>query len=217
MKTLSDAAYGGSVLLAAIAGFVDAIGFIISGGLFVSFMSGNSTQAGVEATQGALLTATVALCLVIGFVAGVTAGHVLGIRFPGVRLGERILLLSGALAAGSTVVAVWPHSGFSLVALSAVMGAMNTLFVANGRARVAITYATGTLVSVGLGLAEQLTGRGRGQWLRPLLLWVSITVGALIGALAWYLLGMWALGVATLGLALIGAAHLVLRRRRRPT
>ena len=35
--------------LSALAGFVDAIGFIGSGGFFVSFMSGNSTRLGVGA------------------------------------------------------------------------------------------------------------------------------------------------------------------------
>lgn len=217
MKTISDAAYGGSILLASIAGFVDAIGFILSGGLFVSFMSGNSTQAGVEVSQGMFATASIAICLVIGFVLGVVAGHLLGICFGRVRLGERITLLAAALAVATGLVAMWPDAGYSLVALSAVMGAMNTLFVADGRARVAITYATGTLVSFGLGIAEHLTGRNRGSWIRPLLLWVAITVGALIGALAWHALGLWALGVATLGLTGIGVTQIVRSRLRRQT
>ena len=215
VKTISDAAYGGSILLAGIAGFVDAIGFILSGGLFVSFMSGNSTQAGVEASQGLFLTASIALCLVVGFILGVVAGHLLGIWFGQVRVGERITLLAAVLAIASAIVALSPDSGYSLVALSAVMGAMNTLFVADGRARVAITYATGTLVSFGLGIAEHLTGRSRGSWIRPLLLWVAITVGALVGALAWRMIGLWALGVAVLGLASIGVTQIVRSRRRR--
>ena len=37
--------------LSALAGYVDGIGFIHLGGLFVSFMSGNSTRLGVSLAQ----------------------------------------------------------------------------------------------------------------------------------------------------------------------
>ena len=38
--------------LSALAGYVDGIGFLHLGGLFVSFMSGNSTRMGVSLTDG---------------------------------------------------------------------------------------------------------------------------------------------------------------------
>ena len=38
--------------LSAMAGYVDGIGFLHLGGLFVSFMSGNSTRMGVELAKG---------------------------------------------------------------------------------------------------------------------------------------------------------------------
>ena len=38
--------------LSALAGYVDAIGFLHLGGMFVSFMSGNSTRLGVSLAQG---------------------------------------------------------------------------------------------------------------------------------------------------------------------
>ena len=38
--------------LSALAGYVDGIGFLHLGGLFVSFMSGNSTRMGVSLAQG---------------------------------------------------------------------------------------------------------------------------------------------------------------------
>ena len=38
--------------LSALAGYVDGIGFIHLGGLFVSFMSGNSTRLGVTLADG---------------------------------------------------------------------------------------------------------------------------------------------------------------------
>ena len=41
--------------LSALAGYVDGIGFLHLGGLFVSFMSGNSTRLGVSLAQGRLV------------------------------------------------------------------------------------------------------------------------------------------------------------------
>jgi uncharacterized membrane protein YoaK (UPF0700 family) len=59
--------------LAALAGFIDALGFLQLGGLFVSFMSGNSTRfaVGLEAQSRVVPLAA----LLIGcFVGGVIAG-----------------------------------------------------------------------------------------------------------------------------------------------
>lgn len=42
-----------AIRLSALAGYVDAIGFIQPGGFFVSFMSGNSTRLGVGPIAGA--------------------------------------------------------------------------------------------------------------------------------------------------------------------
>lgn len=216
MRSISRASFAGSLVLAVFAGFVDAIGFVLSGGLFVSFMSGNSTQAGVEASSGDSQTAIVALCLVVGFVFGVFAGRFSSLRVGRVvRMGGRIMGLGVTLACATLLVAMWPDPGFSLAALASVMGAMNTLFIIDGRAQVAITYATGTLVSLGIGLADHLLGRSRGGWIRPFLLWSSLTAGALTGALCWRAAGIWSLIFAAVGMCALGAAQMVRARHLR--
>ena len=53
--------------LSALAGYVDGIGFLHLGGLFVSFMSGNSTRMGVSLAQGHWLNAIEALGLIALF------------------------------------------------------------------------------------------------------------------------------------------------------
>jgi len=60
--------------LSALAGYVDGIGFIHLGGLFVSFMSGNSTRMGVSLADGHWHDAAQALGLIALFVVGAALG-----------------------------------------------------------------------------------------------------------------------------------------------
>ena len=62
-----------AVSFAAMAGMVDAIGFLASGGFFLSFMSGNSTRFSVGVVEGAPYVGMVSL-LLLSFVGGVVAG-----------------------------------------------------------------------------------------------------------------------------------------------
>src|SRR5215831_19387611 len=74
------AAAGGLVMaavLAALAGMVDVVGYLHLKGLFVSFMSGNSTQLGAALGQGDLTTATAIAELITLFVLGAAAGQML--------------------------------------------------------------------------------------------------------------------------------------------
>src|SRR6202521_5637443 len=89
--------------LSALAGYVDAIGFLHLGGLFVSFMSGNSTRMGVSLAEGHWLSAIEALGLIALFVAGAAAGSLIVLgrgvnRQPWVLLAEAALLAASALA-----------------------------------------------------------------------------------------------------------------------
>src|SRR5262244_197180 len=64
-------------VVAALAGMVDAIGYLRLGHLFVSFMSGNSTQLAVAVGGGDLTEASVIAELIALFVLGAAAGQVL--------------------------------------------------------------------------------------------------------------------------------------------
>jgi uncharacterized membrane protein YoaK (UPF0700 family) len=63
--------------LTALAGYVDAIGFIKLGGFFVSFMSGNSTRLAVGVAEGSR-HAAIAASLIAFFIIGVIAGSIAG-------------------------------------------------------------------------------------------------------------------------------------------
>lgn len=202
-----------SLVLSGVAGYVDAIGFIDTGGFFVSFMSGNSTQAGVDILEQGLASSLLPLTLVVAFVLGVAVGAMVG--GSGRRRAWAVAASASAVALSAVLAAVAPTSPARFWMLAFAMGALNTLYLSDGRARVAITYATGTLVSLGLAVAALLTGRSGSAWRRPLLLWGSLAGGAVVGAAAHRLGSGPALLLAALVLAAAGVGLAMRTRVRR--
>ncbi|WP_372916290.1 YoaK family protein [Sandarakinorhabdus sp.] len=180
--------------LAALAGYVDAVGFIASGGLFVSFMSGNSTRLGIGLAEASHLAA-LAGSLLAAFVGGVTLATLLGRRAADQRRRRQLLLVALLLGGGFTL----GQSGFTWPALllaAMAMGAENCVFEAGGDVKISLTFMTGNLVKIGQRLALALTGGPVLAFLPWLLLWLAMIGGAVTGALAWPLLGMANLGIA---------------------
>lgn len=189
-------------LLSALAGFVDAIGFIQSGGFFVSFMSGNSTRLAVgtvEAVRDALVAGTIILC----FLGGVVGGTLLGSRFEARRAAAVLLLIAALLALAALVEG---HGAFfaAVTLLAFAMGAENAVFERGGEVRIGLTYMTGSLVRIGSGLAGLILGRGSNGLGAYLLLWLGFVAGAIAGALAYGFgetVSLWAASGAALALA----------------
>lgn len=180
--------------LSALAGYVDAIGFIATGGYFLSFMSGNSTRMAVGFEQAPAL-ALAPLGLVLCFVIGVVLGSAVGDR-AGRWRSRAVLGLVGLLLA--LAAALFPAgmvlAAFALTAMA--MGAENTALVENGEVRVGLTYMTGTLVKLGQRLFSALSGGALWDWVPYLGLWCGLAGGAVIGAFAFAAWGMIALAAA---------------------
>jgi uncharacterized membrane protein YoaK (UPF0700 family) len=194
--------------LSALAGYVDGIGFLQLGGLFVSFMSGNSTRMGVSLAQGDWPSVAAALGLVALFVAGAAGGSLI-VLGRGVNRQPWILLMEALLLG---VAALCYAIGFSNAAVAAIvlaMGMENAVFQIDGGAGLGLTYVTGALVKVGQLIAAALTGGARWGWAPNLLLWAALVAGALCGALAYHwinLAAVWFAAGAALALSAIVAA-----------
>ncbi|CAN7213944.1 YoaK family protein [Brevundimonas sp. LjRoot202] len=179
--------------LSALAGFVDAVGFMTLGGFFVSFMSGNLTRLGVGAATGRWDQAALAAGLIGLFVLGVIAGA-LAARRAGEGRRSAVLAVEAALllAAAGLCAVGWNGPGMAAVVLA--MGVENAVFQRQGDVGVGLTYMTGTLVRMGQRLATALCGGPRWEWVPFLLLWVGLTAGGALGAAAfllWGLLTLW--------------------------
>ncbi|MEP9402010.1 YoaK family protein [Sphingomonas sp. VNH70] len=201
MRRLTPAATLAAVLLAALAGIVDAIAFQALGGFFASFMSGNSTRLGLGLAEGWNGAAATAAALLLAFVCGAMLGTVAGAaaqeRLGEARRGEAVMgLVTVLLALGAALSAFAPVT-LAVLPLAAAMGAQNGVVAPDGEVRVALTYMTGTLVRIGQRLARRLMGEAAAPGLRrELLLWLGFVAGVVVGAIGWQWLGLAALWVA---------------------
>ncbi|WP_298111025.1 YoaK family protein [Bradyrhizobium sp.] len=191
--------------LSAVAGYVDGIGFIHLGGLFVSFMSGNSTRLGVSLAQANWPSAAEAFGLIVLFVAGAAAGSLIVLgrgahRQPWLLLAEALLLGGAALSHLSG----WPHTAVGLIVLA--MGLENAVFQIEGGAGLGLTYVTGALIKVGQFLAAALKGGDRWGWVPNLLLWAALVAGSVCGAEAYHWINLAAIWFAAAVALLLSAA-----------
>jgi uncharacterized membrane protein YoaK (UPF0700 family) len=187
--------------LSAVAGYVDGVGFLHLGGLFVSFMSGNSTRLGVSLAEGHWSNAAEAGGLIVLFVAGAAAGSLIALgREP---YGQcRVLLTEALLLAAAAAFHELGLPNFAVAAMVVAMGLENAVFQIHGGAGLGLTYVTGALVKVGQLAAAALTGGSRWAWLPNLLLWAALVAGVICGALAYRRINLSAIWFAA-GTALV--------------
>jgi uncharacterized membrane protein YoaK (UPF0700 family) len=172
-----------AALLAALAGTVDAIGYLHLSGLFISFMSGNSTQLAAALGQRDLAEAGTIAELIALFVLGVAAGQVLA-GFTGRRHMTWVLVGVAGLLAIAAVQATAPKP------MVLAMGVLNAAMRRAGSVPVSLTFVTGMLVRFGQGLGDFLTGGFTGwNWLVQATPWVGLIAGATIGSAVYMHIG----------------------------
>ena len=205
-----------AITLAAIGGWVDAVGFLVLFGLFTAHLSGNTDRLGVALGQGELATAlTYAVPLGVFF-----GGVVLGVAYITGRPDHRPRGLGGLLALEAALLAVFmgagtllrnagdltPHSlayyGLAVAAVGA-MGLQTAALRHAAGVPVHTTFITGMVSSLAEELVAVRTGgpdAGRRARVHGGL------VGAyLIGAVGGSALeGAWALWALTVPLAVLG-------------
>jgi uncharacterized membrane protein YoaK (UPF0700 family) len=165
--------------LAGLAGLVDATGFVVAGGYFTSFMSGNTTRMGVELVERPAL-ALAPLGLIGCFLTGVVLGALIGRRFKGRHKRVLLGLVSALLAASAALLTAGqpiPFLGLS----AAAMGLANNIFARDGEVTVGVTYMTGALVRFGQGVAARISGQSLPATRGYGLLWSALALGAASG------------------------------------
>lgn len=200
-----------AVCLAAVSGFVDAAGFLQMGGIYVSFMSGNSTRLGVGLPSFSG-TALKAAFIIAVFVAGVMAGSLISAAAPSRRKPLVLAAASIGLFGGALLQALgWQFA--AVIAAALAMGCLNTVFQAeDGPYNIGITYMTGNLVKFAEGVVGAATGHPRAWW-PYLLLWLGLIAGAAAGAEVFGAIGLGSLWIAAAATALLAVLARDVRSR----
>ncbi|HMD07535.1 MAG TPA: YoaK family protein [Candidatus Acidoferrum sp.] len=191
-----------AVFLALVAGYLDGYGLRVLG-TYVSFMSGNTTFAGLKSGQGTFQAALPSAIAIVFFV----TGSFLGNFFRQSRLPYSRRLIFG-LIAGLLATVVGRHGLWNAPAeialLSVAMGMMNPALAKVGAESVSLTFVTGTLNRIGGNLAaaagrKPLTdgqGSGDSYLARARIdasVWLGFLAGAALSGMAASHLHMWAL------------------------
>jgi uncharacterized membrane protein YoaK (UPF0700 family) len=186
-----------SLVIAAAAAYVDATGYLLYSGIYLSFMSGNTTRAAVLVGRGDWQQVAPAIGVIPTFVLGTTIGTViLGIVK---KQGQAVVLLTAgiALAVVAALGVYWQSSRPNdrwpglLFVLTATMGLLNPTVRRVDRVSVGLTYVTGTLAKLGTAIGSTIINDGqsdaRDQSETILVLtavWFAFFIGAICGGIA---------------------------------
>lgn len=191
-----------ATLMTTLAGFVDAVGYATMGHLYLSFMSGNSTQFGMAVAHGDAHVVVWAGAVIAAFVLGGFLGSLAHaaegrVRMPLVLGCEFVCLvlawsLDGKLATNA-----------ALLFVALAMGMQNAIHIAVAGAATGKSFVTGALFGIGDALARASLGRAHfAEAGAYAVSWLAFFAGVVCGAI-----GVTALGVAP---ALLIAAAMVL-------
>lgn len=194
-------------LLLFIAGLVDAIGFLhIQNGVFVSFMSGNSTHLGMMLGLHDYPRAAVYIAVLLIFIIGAMSGELIALSsrrfYRGVVMGAVAVIIA---------IAVVLQTYLPLLAVNFIlcyaMGMQNIALRLTIEKSIPLTYATGYLVNIGRLIALLVVGKGdKKRLLQYICLWVSLIIGAISGATVMQILPQYSLLLPLILTALIACS-----------
>jgi uncharacterized membrane protein YoaK (UPF0700 family) len=183
------------ISLALVAGYIDGYALRVFG-IYVSFMSGNTTLTGVGVGQGQFLAALAPALAIAGFVAGSIVGH--WFVHSSIRHSQRVLFLMSAMLVACFVILnlhISNNANLSLPMLSVAMGMINPAGTRVGSEPVSLTFVTGTLNKIGnhlaLAVRHAKLADAEGTWdthfYRAALeasLWIGFLAGAMLSGAA---------------------------------
>ena len=170
-------------MLLFVAGIVDAIGFIhLKNGLFVSFMSGNTTHVAMLLSSHQYHQLLPYIGVILLFVTGITVGEMIAVLQ---RKNYRWLVMSAVsilLCSAIFIEQITIPMATNFV-LAFAMGLQNIALRITINKAMPLTFATAFLANTGRELAMLLLGQGdKKVFIKQISLWLSIFIGAIVGS-----------------------------------
>ncbi|MGL5041616.1 MAG: YoaK family protein [Culicoidibacterales bacterium] len=166
-----------------ISGYVDVLGFLVLGGLFLSFMSGNSAKLGWSLATANFGSALEYFTVILAFIFGAFLGDLL---ISIVKKDALYVVLYTELFLFSLAVLVshgYTSWGY-IIPLTTAMGLQNTAQISINKTIIGKSFVTGMLYHLGVAFSKLV--QGKPKWVEPLLIgisWGCFVLGSLIGAL----------------------------------
>ncbi|WP_232596447.1 YoaK family protein [Photobacterium phosphoreum] len=170
-------------LLLFLAGIVDAIGFIhLKNGLFVSFMSGNTTHVAMLLSNHQYSQSLSYIGVILLFVTGITVGEMIAVlqkkNYRWLVMSAVSILLCSAIFIEKITIPMATN-----FVLAFAMGLQNIALRITISKAMPLTFATAFLANTGRELAMLLLGQGdKNIFIKQFFLWLSIFIGAIVGS-----------------------------------
>jgi uncharacterized membrane protein YoaK (UPF0700 family) len=187
--------------LAALAGFIDAVGFLAFGQVFLASPEPSGTILGVSLAGGSKIS-YVAGAVLFSFFLGVVLTTLCTFRLVRFR---RTAILSGVVPCiFVALLGLEGHNPYvALALLAATMGALHCVFERDPEPLREALYPSTQIVRMGEALgSDRRTGKS-GVLGQHCLFWLSFIAGGTSGAIAWVAIGRWALALTAIATGLL--------------
>lgn len=184
LRSALKTSFSQATLMTTLAGFVDAVGYSAMGHLYVSFMSGNSTQLGMAIARRDLDVVGWAGAVIAAFVLGAFLGALIDSASGKGRLSLVFACEFLCLVLALSLDGILPER-LALLFVASAMGMQNAVHEAVAGVATGKSFITGALFGIGDALARAC--RGKASFLEAgvnAVSWVAFVSGVTIGALA---------------------------------
>lgn len=145
-----------ALFLSGLSGFIDILGLFGIGGMFLSFMSGNSTRMAFFLAEGNFQQALPYLLLICGFVFGAFVGDLIKSFWRKQKLLLILIIEVGLLLTSFLMISYNLTDEWSYLPLTLAMGIQNTIQIEVDDKIIGRTFFSGVLHSLGVSISQAL-------------------------------------------------------------